>query len=593
MKLNQFKYMMLAGAALLLAGTGITSCDDANDWEVDESHDRLFRTNSLAVEADLYEAKVTFKRTTQTDYYVIEVSTDTLYDEVPMRGEHALIFGEDKSIRTTPCTISGLQKDTKYYIRMKSKDLNGKESKWAYTEKRYFKTKKEQIVTDYVKTENSMTFTWTPGYTLTHVQVIPYDAEGNMLTDQAREVRLTDEDKTSCSITVTGLTPLTRYMVYLMNNDDIKGYVDFQTNAGIPASNATIAITAENPLTQYLIDQYVADNAVSAENTRTITLTFPAGASWYVHQVNKTIDEVTNEVLSVEVLDEAAGSLQIPSGLSVNFYGMGGGDRPTLYLGGMGESGIGTTGLKVPGKHEAITFYNLIIDGSIVGTENVLSILDSGSGESFNIGHFSFDDCELRNYQRCLVRLQSANCLINTVKVNNCLVHDFGGNNYSFMQAKANEGSIDKIEFTNSTLYNFLSPMKSFMQFENSTTIGTQGIDINQCTFYGIVGEGQYFIDFKDTGGAVVTIANTIVSKTLAAAKGGRNKANGGSFNIQDSYKTTDWDQTKGNAIEGFNDYEGSAKALFQDAANGNFGIKDVLFQGYNKAGDPRWFTAE
>lgn len=593
MKLNQFKYMMLAGAALLLAGTGITSCDDANEWEVDESHDRLFRTNSLAVEADLYDAKVTFKRTTQTDYYVIEVSTDTLYDEVPMGGDNALVYGEDKSIKSTPCTISGLQKDTKYYIRMKSMDLNGKESKWAYTEKRYFKTKKEQIVTNYVKTENSMTFTWSVGYTLTHVQVFPHDAEGTMLTDQARRVDLTDEDKTNCSITITDLTPLTRYTVYLMNNDDIKGYVEFQTNAGIPASNATIDITAENPLTQYLINQYVETNAVSDANPHTITLTFPAGQSWYVHKVNETIDETSGAVIGVDVLEEAASSLQIPNGLSINFYGKGGGERPVFYLGGMGESGISTTGLKMPGKHEAITFYNLVVDGSFVGTENVMSILDSGSGESFNIGHFSFDDCELRNYQRCLVRLQSKNCLINTLKVNNCLVHDFGGNNYSFMQAKSGEGSIDKIAFTNSTFYNFLSPMKSFMQFENSTTIGTEGIEIASCTLYGMIGEGQYFIDFKDTGGASVTVSNTIVSKTLAAAKGGRNKGNGGSFNIVDSYMTNDWDQTKGNAIEGFNDYEGSAKSLFQDAANGNFGIKDVLFQGYNKAGDPRWFTAE
>lgn len=575
MKTKQIKNIFLIGASMLLAGLSTTSCDDSNEWAVDKSHDRLFRTNSLAVEAGLFEATVEFKRTTQTDYYIIEVSTDTLYDEIPMGGDNALIYGEDKTIKNSPYTLTNLQKDTKYYIRIKSNDNNGKESKWAYTEKGYFKTQKEQIVTDFVKTENSVTFTWNPGHTITTVRVLTHNSSGEVIDTRDIDISNDQEALNNCTYTVTGLIPLTRYTIYLMNVNDIKGFVELQTNAGIPESDRTVEISVENPLTQKLINDYVLEAGVSESNKKALTFTFPADGEWYVHKWNEETGEVTDE----------AGNLEIPDGLSVNFYGKGGGEKPILHIGSLSESGeSGTTSLKLPGMHEAITFYNVVLDGTIYGTNlNTLSVLDT---DACSVGIYSFDNCEIRNYGRCLARLKSSACMINEVKVNNTLVYNIGGGNYSFMQAKKGEGTITKITFSNSTFYNFIAPMKSFMQFENSETIGE--INLESCTFYNLIAEGQYFIDFKD-GGSNIRIANTIVSKTLGTAKGGRNKT--GTTEVTDSYKTNDWDQTKGNAIEGFTDYDGSAKSLFTSPDKGNFTIQDILFEGYNKAGDPRWFT--
>lgn len=573
MKLNKFKYTFMLGATLLLTGMGIASCDDSNDWSVDPSHDRLFRTNKLAVAPDLYTAEVEFKRTIYTDYYIIEVSTDTLFnetgEEVPMGGENAKVYGKEKEIKTTPFVIDNLAKDTKYYIRIKSVDNSGKESKWAYLEKGFFKTKKEQIVTQYVKTENSITFSWQEGFDLTTIQVITHLPEGD--TTEDIDISQDQDAINNRTYTVTGLSSLTQYTIYLKNGDDIKGYIEFQTNAGVPPADRTIDMQEGGQLTQELINTYVTEEGVSASNRKALTITFPAGTTWY----------------PVSIETGAAKALEIPDGLSINFYGKGGGDKPILKLGGLGESGgAGTTSLKVAGVHEAITFYNLVIDGTIGETETKMcSVFDIG--DAGNIGTISFDDCELRNYTRCLVRMQKTTIkMINTVTVNNCLVHTFGGDNYSFMQAKSGEGTIDKITISNSTFYSFLTPMKSFMQFENNTDV--KDIEISDCTFYNLVAEGQYFIDFKD-GGGTVNVTNCIVSKTLGAAKGGRNKT--GTTTIMDSYKTDDWDQSKGNAIDGFTDYEGSAKTLFTAPDNGDFTIKDILFEGYNKAGDPRWYA--
>lgn len=581
MKLNKFKYAFMLGATLLLTGMGISSCDDSNDWSVDSSHDRLFRTNKLAVAPDLYSAEIEFKKTINTDYYIIEVSTDTLFsetgEELPMGGENAIVYGKEKEIKNTPYTIDKLTKDTKYYIRIKSVDNNGKESKWAYLEKGFFKTKKEQIVTEYVKTENSVTFSWQNGFQLTTIQVIAHLPEGE--TTEDIDISQDQDAINNHTYTISGLSPLTQYTIYLKNGDDIKGYIEFQTNAGIPTADKTIDLTGDMQFSQKLIDEYALESGVSASNRKTLTITFPADTEWYPHKVNGETGEITEE----------ASGLEIPDGLSINFYGKGGGKKPILNIGGMGESGPSTTSLKLPGTHMAITFYNLVLDGTIVGTEGqtIRSFIDQG--DACNIGTLSFDDCELRNYARCLLRLQkSTTKMINTIKVNNCLIHAFGGDNYSFMQAKNDEGSIDEIIITNSTFYAFVNPMKSFMQFDSSDDV--KSVSIEDCTFYNLIADGQYFIDFNKTGTSTVTISRCIMGKTLgASAKGGRNS---GTTTIIDSYKTSDWSQAS-NAIEGFIDYNGSAKTLFTSPDKGDFTITDLLFEGYNKVGDPRWYAEE
>lgn len=106
----------------LAVGFGVASCADENDWDVDGSHDRLFgvANDGLNVtEGDTW-AEVEFSGFRGTEYYIIEVSTDSLTDDIGM-GESAgsIVFGEDRSITTSPDTIRGLLGETKYYLRMK------------------------------------------------------------------------------------------------------------------------------------------------------------------------------------------------------------------------------------------------------------------------------------------------------------------------------------------------------------------------------------------------------------------------------------------------------------------------------------------
>ena len=103
-------------------GSALVSCTDGNDWGIDSAYDRLFGVNAekISVTAEDLTAEVTFNTVKDAEYYIIEVSTDSLYDDVAMGGANAKVFGANKEITKSPYTLEQLVGDTRYYLRMKS-----------------------------------------------------------------------------------------------------------------------------------------------------------------------------------------------------------------------------------------------------------------------------------------------------------------------------------------------------------------------------------------------------------------------------------------------------------------------------------------
>ena len=105
-----FKYIVDSGAFMLLTSIIGTACTDGNDWNVDSTHDRLFSVTAsgISVSAKPTSAEVSWRVVPDAEYYVMEYSTDSLYDEIAMGGtEHSVIVGEDKSVVESPYTITG------------------------------------------------------------------------------------------------------------------------------------------------------------------------------------------------------------------------------------------------------------------------------------------------------------------------------------------------------------------------------------------------------------------------------------------------------------------------------------------------------
>ena len=142
---------ILGTASMIALALSATSCTDGNDWDVDGSLSRLFGLNGdkITVETAETSATVTFsaftsKAVSSPEYYVFEVSKDSLYEGV--ENANIIKFGEDKTLTSSPVVLSGLDGDSKYYMRVKAMSSTVNESKWVYyKDGSSFKTKAEQI----------------------------------------------------------------------------------------------------------------------------------------------------------------------------------------------------------------------------------------------------------------------------------------------------------------------------------------------------------------------------------------------------------------------------------------------------------------
>lgn len=61
-KMNHINYKIVAGAWMLLSAFAVVSCVDGNDWDVDNSYNRLFSVTSggISVDAAATTAEITW-----------------------------------------------------------------------------------------------------------------------------------------------------------------------------------------------------------------------------------------------------------------------------------------------------------------------------------------------------------------------------------------------------------------------------------------------------------------------------------------------------------------------------------------------------
>lgn len=140
-------YITLRTLVCMLCLTGIfTACTEGNEWETNPSKAALFRVRDVKVDkAAAQTASVSWSATSSAEYYIIEVSTEKLSDNMEMgTAQNSIVYGEDKSISTVPALISGLTKSSTYYLRVKSFG-DGLESGWAYLDGT-FETTEEDIL---------------------------------------------------------------------------------------------------------------------------------------------------------------------------------------------------------------------------------------------------------------------------------------------------------------------------------------------------------------------------------------------------------------------------------------------------------------
>lgn len=555
---------ILGTASMMALALSATSCTDGNNWDVDGSLSRLFGLNGdkITVETAETSATVTFsaftsKAVPSPEYYVFEVSKDSLYEGV--ENANIIKFGEDKTLTSSPVVLSGLDGDSKYYMRVKAMSSTSNESKWVYyKDGSSFKTKAEQIFNNVEATdlfEDHVNLSWTPGADVTHITYANTNDAENIQT-----INLTDEEKAAGKYTLGGLNPTSTYTITIYKNDVKRGQLQVTTPAAMPAANFKYSLASDvTVISQDLIDE-IAEKAKAAAGNETnysATIGIPAGAKVALYGINDSDGGKTN--------------VTIPDGMSVTFFGLAGGDAPTINL---------DKNFDIAGSHAFIKFQNVKLE-------------ENGAGYFINqskactVSEFTLENCEVSNLKTSFFRLQGSDAKsIGKLTLKNSIFTKLcAGYGFIHVDAGSGAGHVDNVEIDGCTFNSICVTGKVFI-FSKKTDM--QDITIKNSTFYNCNGSGQYFVDFNaDTFGPnTFTIENCIFGKSAdeATDKNIRSKT---PATVANSFRTTDFFKV----IKGVNDTEFSSTQLFKDPANGDFTIKAGTLK--EKAGDPRWYVVE
>ena len=555
---------ILGTASMMALALSATSCTDGNDWDVDGSLSRLFGLNGdkITVETAETSATVTFsaftsKAVPSPEYYVFEVSKDSLYEGV--ENANIIKFGEDKTLTSSPVVLSGLDRDSKYYMRVKAMSSTSNESKWVYyKDGSSFKTKAEQIFNNVEATdlfEDHVNLSWTPGADVTHITYANTNDAENIQT-----INLTDEEKAAGKYTLGGLNPTSTYTITIYKNDVKRGQLQVTTPAAMPAANFKYSLASDvTVISQDLIDE-IAEKAKAAAGNETnysATIGIPAGAKVALYGINDSDGGKTN--------------VTIPDGMSVTFFGLAGGDAPTINL---------DKNFDIACSRAFIKFQNVKLE-------------ENGAGYFINqskactVSEFTLENCEVSNLKTSFFRLQGSDAKsIGKLTLKNSIFTKLcAGYGFIHVDAGSGAGHVDNVEIDGCTFNSICVTGKVFI-FSKKTDM--QDITIKNSTFYNCNGSGQYFVDFNaDTFGPnTFTIENCIFGKSAdeATDKNIRSKT---PATVANSFRTTDFFKV----IKGVNDTEFSSTQLFKDPANGDFTIKAGTLK--EKAGDPRWYVVE
>ncbi len=283
---------------------------------------------------------------------------------------------------------------------------------------------------------------------------------------------------------------------------------------------------------------------------------------------------------------------------SIAIRGISGG-KTVIYSSG---SSAGTVLFTLPdgAANATFKFENLYFNANM-GTAGTSQYVFNQS-VTCNIKKLWLEGCYVAGYLNSPLRIQgTTKKRVDTLLVNNCIVTDIaaaaaGAGNYAFIHNSSVDSSvINNILVTNTTLYN------TALGVIQNDKGNLKSIVLNNCTFHDMLkGSDRYMITCgQDYNVDLLQISNCIFSKTKASA-GGIKTGTATSITVENSYKTSDFDDTGANtpetsyAIPNLTSYSGTSTDLFTGPISGaistvNFSYKDANFKGKTSVGDPRW----
>lgn len=542
----KFNYKHLLMASILICG--ISACVDENDWDTDSSHSRLFGAQGISVSAQATTAELTFSPLTSVDYYLMELSTDSLYQEEIQSGSRV------DTVRRSPYTIESLTGETTYFLRLKAFSNSGvPASHWSYLEDgdyRSFTTEGEQIFYEVASadlTESTVRLTWIAGEAATVIRVYASKEAFNSGEAPVQEVNITASDVEAGEITVSGLQPQTEYWFVIYNGDVKRGEIGATTTAPMPDADLKYSLEGVTHLDQALLDDLAAQAQAAA-----------GGASAYSLTIGIP-DGITLDMYGIDELGENA-SLTLPEGLSVTFFALPG-ERPALNF---------IKSLDIAGTHGYVRFEGLaIVDGGCQYLVNQTA--------AATLDEFTLRNCIINDMDRSIIRLQGSDAKsIKEINIDNTIVTNIGAGGYAVFRVDDAAFTIDAINVTNSTFNNV---NHNFIQ-AGKCVLGE--VNLNGVTFYNTPNNAsRYLVDAQNT------TANVNVTNTLFGLTPGRGIRTDGTVTVLNSYKTTDGVFSSADFDVDVTEPAAASNEVFTDPENGDF---TLLIKDLYGIGDPRWY---
>ena len=541
MKIRNFYYILLGIFAF-----SVIACEEANEWEVDPSHDRLFRSTKFEVkETNPTSALLSFRGVTNATKYVFDFSEgdSLLFNNIVFTTELLVdtmnAYNKEASEIKTEyrALFTDLNGTTRYSVRMKA--VNGDTGMESGYVQLCFDTTDEQIFTTVTPGTTSVSLNWQAEKTATRIEygeLVKTEIEGEEAktdTVWATPHELTSTEKQAGELTIDGLKPGTNYITYIFNEKARRGSYKFKTLGS--SKGTTISVKASDDINALLGGAPAGD----------VTLSFTGGQTYEV------------------------GEFTIPETVT-NLYKAGnvvGGKMPVLNMTKFVFSAL------------MDNFYVQYMD--IVSDGKSQFMIELGGSTGFK--NVSFEGCNISEIPRSLIRTNSGDLEVEGIVINNCFIKNVGLSGYGLLNIGKLK-SLSTISITNTTLLNIGDQIMDLRVQTDKVTF-TQSIfcnyDINmpkllrldkqpkEITVTGVIFTG-------DNKGGKMNSGNSDYSKYLSFAG---------------CYLTSDFQEND----KKFTDAQIlkiSSEELFENPKNGNFHFKpEAKFEGDGKVGDPRWWT--
>ena len=528
-------FVVVAYILLLL----VSCTEDANNWSVDKSYDRLYRTTHFEVEESRATSVVLkFNGVTEATKYVFEFSLDSMAFANIVRTEEVMAdtltpYSEGKTAVQTEYLklFEDLYGTTRYSARVKAvNELTGTESGWYGLS---FMTPAEQIFTIVTPGITDANFRWEADKAVTTLLVGQLSETD---TTWVQTITLTADQQKAGEASVSNLLPGTNYIAQIKNEGFLRGMWKFRTLGS--AVGQTIEVIPGDEL----------DSLLSNATNETVTLIFTGGQEYNIEKQLRIPENAVNVYFSGKVVN---------------------GQKPLLNM---------PKGLRLTGNKGNICFQSVIIDDQM--------------GEAYwfnpdknNVETYSFQGCEIRNIPRTLVYVNNDDVTFRQILIDDCIVYNVGTSGYGMINIGKNTTVMETISITNSTL----------------CEIGDQTMDLrcqidlfkfDHCIFCNYTTKLQKWIRADNKRAP----KEAQVTNSIFCGPNGEQKMNSGYqdysgwLEFSGCYLTSDFPEDARPFTNAMH-LNLSTDQLFVDPQNLDFHLKEgVAFKGKGIAGDPRWW---